>query len=230
MSGGFLIIESDRLRKHLVAGERLLFSSQKAELELLPRRKSTARYSGALAVTDRRIYIVEKGRFFSSERKYEAVFSPNYARQLINETYAVDLLTGASLEKGIFGKKNLLLQVYHTSAEYDTRIRIENARKTKAELANADPHVGKLLDELSSWIGPRMFRGTCKLQIKQPLILTENAQATDLSADGNQWLVPIIDRQRQKNDVTYEPLLEIVQAKSQEISTVIKEYENPSLV
>jgi hypothetical protein len=224
------VIESERLHKHLVAGERLLFSSQKAELEVFPRRKSCPPYTGPLAVTDRRIYIIEKAKLFSSERRYEAVFSPNYARQLIKETYAVDLLTDASLEKGIFGKRSLLLQVYHTSADSDTRRYIENARKTKTELSNAEPHVGKLLDELSSWIGPRMFRGTCKLQIKQPLILTEDTQATNLSADGNQWLIPIIDRQRQKNDVTYEPLVEIIRAKSQEISTVIKEYENPSLV
>lgn len=251
--------ESDLLVQRLVNGERLLFSSEKAELTLGPpgTTGNQGPIKGALAITDRRIYVVEKPGFFSGRREFEAIFSSNYARQLIKETtskndelkplakkvsmisrskwlkqhgyrISVDILTDVNLDRGILARNNLFLQIYHAFTDSDMRKAIENGRKANESLAETAPGVSNLLGELASSVGFTLVSSTCQLRIKQPLSMSADVAAMDFAVEGDEWLVPIVDHYKEKTDITYGPLLEIMQAKAPEISAYIKEYENLS--
>jgi hypothetical protein len=105
---------------------------------------------------------------------------------------------------------------------------IENGRKANKSLAETAPEVSNLLAELASSVGLTLVSATYQLRIKQPLSMPADVAATDFAVTGDEWLNPIMDHYKEKTDITYEPLLDIMQAKAQEISAYIKEYENSS--
>lgn len=73
--------------------------------------RASTNISGMLAVTDRRIFILEKKGFFSLNREFEAIFSSTYARQLIKETIAKnDALKQQAMKTSIFSRNKWLKQ------------------------------------------------------------------------------------------------------------------------
>ncbi len=141
---------------------------------------------------------------------------------------SVDILTDVNFDRGILARNNLFLQIYHAFTDSDMRKAIENGRKANESLAETAPGVSNLLAELASSVGFTLVSSTCQLRIKQPLSMPADVAAMDFAVAGDEWLVPIVDHYKEKTDITYGPLLEIMQAKAPEISAYIKEYENSS--
>lgn len=275
--------EPNLLFQYLVAGERLLFYSKMAELiQPLPlygssgSSRASSNIRGMLAVTDKRLFILEEKGFLSLNREFEAIFSSDYARQLIKEATAkndalkqqamqtsifsrnkwlkqhgyrvcVDILTEASLEHSVrsyttiisrpvkihYGKENLFLQLYHAYPDSEIKKTLKdagNAWMSKDELEENLPGASDLLAAVAdSPVGSAIsciVSSTHELRIKKPLIMAAGVETMDFASVSDRWLMPIIQVYKGKTKITYEPILEIMQAKAQEISEYIKEYEN----
>ena len=262
----------------LTPGERLLFLAEKARLtNRLPLHISENNglkdIFGTLAITDRRITIIEKKGFLSSNRTFEATFSSEYAGQAIKESMAknselmqqaknksvfsrnrwlaqngfrvsVDILMGANLQKSVvgyvrtftggskalYGKEILNIQLYHAYVDSKTRQNIENARKLKHEIDDNVPGSDNIFNVLASTSPGLMvsylLNSEYELHIQKPITLASGVETTDFTADENKWLLPIVQKYKQNEANFYIPLLEIVNARTQEMRELIKDYEN----
>jgi hypothetical protein len=276
----FLLSESTLLVQNLAGGEQLLFSSEKAEIRspqphererdpVANRCMEFPRIKGALAITDRRIYLIQKKGVFSREGNFEAIFSPDYARQLVKETmikneelkqaarglnsrfsslavfftgtnaqteflnkngykFYVDILSKVTLDRSVLGQEILLLQAYHAWTDSEWSARVANMRRSKEAFAGANKVIAGLAfltEQVDEFGRLGLVSLTHKLRIERPLIMASEVATMDFTG-ANQWLIPIIQNYKEKTNVTYGPLIDIMQAKEQEMSEYIKEYED----
>jgi hypothetical protein len=95
---------------------------------------------------------------------------------------------------------------------------IANARKANNALSEEAPGVSSLLANLASFAGLTLISSTYQLIIKQPLIVAAEAGTVDFAVAADQWLAPIMEHCKQTPQVMYEPFLEIMEAKTKEVS------------
>jgi hypothetical protein len=195
----------------LTPGEQLLFSSERAKIYRIlgwgPFQSRTGRKNPLLslltepfgrpfAITDRRILLAGWEAV-----EFEAVYDPNSAKKYAESTRAKNeagvmvILTAAKLYKRLL-----------TALDFDTAVVGINIpsgvsiRKEKYELV--------LFKPLRTHVD----------------FLTTKAEILD-SDSTTFWFTPIIRNYMEKVDVRYDPLLELVQAKAQEMSDLVKELE-----
>jgi hypothetical protein len=197
---------------------------------------------GSLAITDRRIYIASSVGLFSKHLRIalEAIYDPTWAKQRIESVTAsnaaireqaknvrvfsrgkfmaeqgyqthLNVLTTARLQKGTFGGESLLLKVYRVYVAEDIRKQM----KFRARLFG-DKHVMKINEML--W----------DLRIKRPLSIATGAAVLGLALTPlapAQWFGAILLHYKGKANISYEPILDILQAKAEELSGLVKQLE-----
>jgi hypothetical protein len=241
-------IGSPLIAQFLVPDEQLLFSSEKAEIkdhwgkgEQLarslddPERRQRPKVRiGELAITDRRIYLVRmEGGLFSEQhpvRSFEVIYDVNYARQRIELAKAknaeirqqakgvglfsrgrfmrkqgletlVNVAIGASLEKAVLGQDYIKLKLH------------------RVWVGGKPPGLG-LAEALAT--GTHITKQEYELRIKQPVSTLTQVGAVALTLTTT-WFGAILAHYKSKANVTYEPILEIFQAKASELSALVKE-------
>lgn len=246
----------DILPQYLVPSEQLLFSTEKVEIKphltqaqkfvggrATPRSSmSGARainITGAMAITDRRIFVLGMEGVFSKKPalKFEAIYDPDYAKTLIEATKSkneeitqqsqdmnvfsrakfmkeqgysstLKILTAVEPQKSLFGGESFILQIFtlHLS-----------------ELGQKGKNAARKLGKIVSWGTFDIDKLSFELRIKQPLNTIKLAAESTLAR--STWLYEIVKRYAGKTNVTYAPLVDIMQAKAQEITGLVKELE-----
>ena len=191
--------------------------------------------TGELAITDRRIFLVHmRGGFLSesqAKREFDVIFDADYAKQRIELAKAkneeikqqakgvsvfsrgkfmmkqgfetmVRVVIGASLEKAVMGQEYIKLKIYC--------IRI----------GGKHPVIGFL----ESVPGINLSKQEWELRVKRPLNVATQLAGVALTLTTG-WFGPILMHYKSKADVTYQPILEIFQAKALELSALCKELE-----
>jgi len=196
---------------------------------------------GSLAITDRRIYIASTRGLFSKHLwiTLEAIYDTTYAKQRIgnvqannaairdqaksvsffsrgkfmsNEGYQshLNVLTSASLEKGLLGREHLRLKVYRVYVDEDLRKQM----RFQTRLFGA------------KWVR-RVNETSWELRIKRPLSVPAAAALLGMTLTGTLApLAAIVAHYKTKATISYEPLLEILRVKAQELSELTKELED----
>lgn len=239
------------LAQYLVPEEQLLFSTEKVEIKphlsqaqrLAGGRVSQTRppITGAMAITDRRIFVVAMEGVFSKKPalKFEAIYDSGYAEQLIETTKAkneeitqqsqgmgmfarakfmkeqgfrgdLKILTAANLQKGLIGGENLVLQIFtvHMSS-----------------LGQKGKNIARKIGKIVSYGTFDLDKIQFELRIKRPLSLSTKAVMAGSLLTGNVIMYGILKAYEGKTNVTYGPLLDIMQAKAQEIAGLVKDFE-----
>jgi hypothetical protein len=196
--------------------------------------------NGAMAITDRRIFVIGMEGVFSKKPvlKFEAIYDSGYAKTLIESTKAkneeitqqaqgmgmfargkfmkeqgysatLKILTGVEPQKSLFGGEGLVLQIFtlHMS-----------------ELGQKGKNIGRKLGKVFSWGTFDVDKPRFELRIKQPLG-TMKIAAESVIAASHPVLYEIVKRYAGKTNVTYAPLVDIMQAEAQEIAGLLKEFE-----
>jgi hypothetical protein len=132
--------------------------------------------------------------------------------------------------KPLYGKEILNIQLYHTYVDSKIRQNIENGRKLKREIADNVPGANNMLSALASTSPGLMLsylvNSEHELHIQEPITLANGFATMDFTIDENKWLLPIVQKYKQNEANAYMPLLEIVNARTQEMQEFIKDYEN----
>jgi hypothetical protein len=81
------------------------------------------------------------------------------------------------------------------------------------------------MTKLGSLFKVNVAASTWELRIKRPLSMATTAAMIGLADTAGFWFIPIIRHYKEKANVRYEPLLEIMKTKAQELSGLIKELE-----
>lgn len=221
------LADSDSLTQFLLQGEQILFFSEKAAvkrhlsrgLQFVTARSAynepggivKVQISGPLAITDKRIFLVSgivDGVFSShSGIRFQAIYDSEYARQT-----RIDILTEASPQKVQFLEQRSLGE----SKDYVLLKRRSVGGNTVASAVVRISTLGSLDINKEEW----------ELRLQKPLFMkSEVLGLTDSGAES--WFTPILAHLKGKADVGYEPILEIMQAKSSEISNLVGELEAP---
>lgn len=198
--------------------------------------------TGELAITDRRIYLAnirevkeDIRELFSSAPKsrcFEVIFDPDYARQKVELAKAkneeikqqakgvrvwsrikfmkeqgfgsiVHAAVGASLDKAALGEEYIKLKI------------------CRIKVGGIPAAVGSL--EVSP--GIHLSKHEWELRIKRPLNLATTVAGAALTLAGSLVLGPILMNYKPGPNVSYEPILEIFQAKAKELSAFVEELE-----
>jgi hypothetical protein len=249
----------DELAQNLVPTEELLFSTEKVNIkpylsqaqrlaggrvashtDMRPSGARVIDINGAMAVTDRRIFVMGMEGVFSKKPvlKFEAVFDSNYAEALIESTKeknegitqqaqgmgmfargkfmkeqgysaTLNILTGVESKTSLLGGGSLVLQIFtlHMS-----------------RLGQKGKDVGRKLGKIFSWGTFDADKLHFELRIKQPLITVKKVAESVIGAT-HPVLYEIVNRYAGQTNVTYAPLVDIMQVKSQEIEGLVKEFE-----
>jgi hypothetical protein len=123
----------------------------------------------------------------------------------------LNVLTTARLQKGTFGGESLLLKVYKVHLLED----VIKQRKFQAKLFG-EKHVMKINEML--W----------DLRLKRPLSIATGAALLGLALTPlapAQWFGAILAHYKGKANISYQPILDILQAKADELSGLVKELE-----
>jgi len=244
------------ISQFLVPSEQLLFSTEKVEIkphvtqaQRLVGGRATPRSSmsgaraininGAMAITDRRVFVVGTEGVFSKKPvlKFEAIYDPEYARTLIETTKAKnEEITQQSQDMNVFSRAKFMKEQGFTSA-----LKLLTGLEPQKSLFGGDCYViqiftchlsglGQKGKNISRTVGKIVSFGTFdidkirfELRIKQPLSLIKETGEKMVAA--STWLYPIINRYVGKTNVTYAPLVDIMQAKANEIAGLVKELE-----
>jgi hypothetical protein len=246
----------DLLPQYLVPSEQLLFSTEKVEIKphvtqaqrfvggrATPRSSMSGARAidiiGAMAITDRRIFVVGMEGVFSKKPvlKFEAIYDPDYAKTLIETTKAKnEEITQQSQDMNMFSRAKFMKE-----QGYSSTLKILTALEPQKSLFGSESYViqiftchlsalGQKGKNISRTLGKIVSFGTFdidkirfELRIMKPLatikLVAESAVA------GTTWLYQIVNRYAGKTNVTYAPLVDIMQAKAQEIAGLVKELE-----
>jgi hypothetical protein len=246
---------ADLLAQYLDPDEELLFVSDGAEIKshvgrahkLAGMYARHGPFTGALAITDRRICVMAISRKHEEANLLlEGVYDSGYAKQRIETNKnrldgilkekpgllgrirsqrtlekegesGVNILTGAVLEKGLLGGEGLRLNIHRVWTGKD----LQRSAKLGAGLARV-VSLGMLKTDEDEW----------DLRIKQPVSLAKKFAIGGLVVAGGgtpvsplMWCAAIVNHFKDRSDFKYEPLLEIMQEKAQEMSELVKELE-----
>jgi hypothetical protein len=196
--------------------------------------------NGAMALTDRRIFVMAMQGVFSKKPvlKFEAIYDSGYAKTLIEATKTkneeitqrsqdmsvfsrakfmkeqgysgtLKILTAVEPQKSLLGGESFILQVFtlHLS-----------------ELGQKGKNIARKLGKVFSWGTFDIDKLRFELRIKQPLSTMKMA-AESVVAGSMSVLYEIVKRYAGKTNVIYGPLMDIMQAKAQEIAGLVKEFE-----
>lgn len=249
----------DILAQQLLPGEQLLFSTEKVNIrphltqaqklaggrvashaDMRPGGARVIDINGAMAITDRRIFVMGTEGVFSKKHvlKFEAIFDSSHAKSLTESTKekneeitrqaqdmgmfarskfmkeqgygaTLNILTGVESKKSLLGGGSLVLQIFtlHMS-----------------RLGQKGKDVGRTLGKIFSLGTFDANKLHFELRIQQPLITIKKAAESMISAT-HPVLYEIVNRYAGQANVTYAPLVDIMQAKAQEIAGLIKEFE-----
>jgi hypothetical protein len=254
--------ESAMMARFLAPNEQVLFYSEAAEIKehhgvggqaalafgfgtRNKRDRSTGTHklivkTGEIAITNHRVYLVDKTLGFFTEpqavRNFDAIYDPEYAKAGVELARAknaeiaqkakgvgylsmgkflqeqgykrsVNVITGASLEKAKLGEEYLKLKIFKVFLGKRIGLGFVNSMMKVNTLGTYDA-----------------FNSEFELRIKKPMSILASAMVLG-SALVDPFLCKMIYSYKSKTNITYEPLLEIVQAKASALSQIIKELE-----
>jgi hypothetical protein len=254
--------ESAIIAQFLPPNEQVLFYSEAAELKehhgaggqavlamgrgaRAQRGLSTSSYNlkvrrGEIAITNHRIYLVDKSMGIFQEpkafRNFDAIYDPEYAKEGIELARAknaeitqkskgvgmlsmarflqeqgfkrsVNVITGARLEKAVLGDEYVKLKIFKVFLGQRTGLGFTNSMMKVTSLGTHS-----------------VYNFEYELRIKKPMSIMASAAVLG-SGLVDPFLCKMINNYKSKANITYEPLLEIVQAKASELSQIIKELE-----
>jgi len=238
---------NDILAQYIIPPEELLFSSEEAEIRPhVTKLQSFAGVSaqqqavvkGALAISDRRIFILAMGGLISKKAvmKFEAVYDPEFAKQYIEATKA----RNEDIKQRSEGVGVLSRGKFFQEEGYKDRIRIVTAASLQKGMLGGETLILDIFDVYTSAQGQRLNKvgltlgrvfswGTWKkmqyeLRIKRPTSIFTKALAAPATAAGFPFFIPILKKYEGKRD-TYGPFMDIMQAKAQGLAGLVKELE-----
>lgn len=209
---------NSEIAEYLMSDEQLLFWTEKAELKA--QGSNSVPLIGPLAITDRRLFVASKRPKVIHKMYYDSTYARQFAaaaRERNLQAKAsktsngrveyLPLLTGAELKKGLVGGPYLSLS---------THVVDFSAMRQKM---------------FSNWLVKTFVAKEVtryNLRILKPLTLGAKLGLAGLFVSGpaGLWLTPIVGHFKEKANVTYEPILEIFQAKANELAGLVKEIDS----
>jgi hypothetical protein len=156
---------------------------------------------------------------------------------------SVDISVAANMQKTIvgygrvrggvsevlYGKEEILsIELYHAYVDKEIRQNIQAALNFKQNIEETAPNANEALKEVASItsnIAAAFFMySTHELHLPSPLKMA-TSEPIDLSAEEDQWLNQIIRNFSSNPSNPYQPLLEIINQKAEEMSTFKGNYE-----
>jgi len=238
----------DILAQHLVPEEQLLFSTEKIEINphvsrtmqlAGGRAREGSTITGAMAITDRRIFVVGTQGVFSKKPvlKFEAIYDPGYAKALIEIRKAKnEEVIQQSKDMGMLSRAKFMKeQGYSDTIRILTDVEQQKSllgggalvlqifTLNLSKLGKKGKDVARTIGKVVSWGTFDLDKARFELRIKKPLSTTKLVAESMLG--GNVVLYEIMKRYLGRTDATYGPLMDIMQAKAKEIAGFVKELE-----